>query len=80
MKIKVKNVDYVLRLIMKKGHSQSSFCNKVGVSVSYGNQVLNGKRNPSPELADKIVQLLGVDFDDIFFIQNGCKSNHEITA
>ncbi|OZU88675.1 hypothetical protein CIL03_10320 [Virgibacillus indicus] len=78
MKIKLKDV-YLFKLnLINAGLSQRSYARKIGISESYANQIANGNRNPSPSVAKRTTELLGLDFNDIFFIEIACKSNHTI--
>lgn len=78
MKIKIKLKDPVdlRKLIMMMGYSQRSFGKAIGISAAYTNQILNEVRNPSPIITKKIMDLLEVDFDEFFFVDNADKSNH----
>lgn len=76
MKIKLRNTKYFKTLLLKKGFSQRGYGRAIGISEPYANQIANGTRNPGPEIANKTVELLQVEFDEIFFIENACKSEH----
>lgn len=73
MKIKLKSVDEFKRLLLTNGFTQRGFGRKIGISEPYANQIANGTRNPGPQIAKRTVELLQVDFDDIFFIDDACK-------
>lgn len=80
MKIVVLDIALLKELVLKKGYSQRSFGRAINISEPYANQIVNGTRNPGPEIAKKMIDLLEVKFDDIFFIQNACKSGQNKTA
>lgn len=78
MKIVVKDEQKLRELVVKKGFSPRKFGMTIlGLSSGYTSQIFTGKRNPSPEIAKKIVDALEVEFDDIFFIQSACKSGQK---
>lgn len=74
MKIKLKDVDQFKMLLLTKGYTQRSYGRAIEISEPYANQIANGTRNPGPEIAKKTIDLLQVDFDDIFFVEVACKS------
>jgi len=75
MKIKLKSVDEFKRLLLVNGFTQRSYGREIGISEAYANQIANGNRNPGPKIAKATADLLGVDFEDIFFIVDACKSD-----
>ncbi|MFD1776701.1 helix-turn-helix transcriptional regulator [Paenibacillus rhizophilus] len=77
MKIQVKDAQVILELMIKKGQSQRQFAKEIDVSSPYFSQILNGNRNPGPAIAKKICDALDAKFDDIFFINNGYKSEQK---
>lgn len=68
IKITLKNSVKIRLLIAKKGESLSSFSNKIGISQGYLSQILSSKYNPSAKVAYKIAKGLGVNIEDIFFV------------
>lgn len=68
MKIHLKNKIEFNTMIMKKGFTKSGFAKKAGISQPYMQLICSGLRNPSPVMANKILNVLEVDFDDIFRI------------
>lgn len=80
MKIVVSDTGKLKELIIKSGFSIRGFGRKIGISSGYVVQVCNGNRNPSPEVAKKITDALGVGFDEIFFILSACKSEQNKSA
>lgn len=76
MKISVKDNEALKKLIIMDGHTLRSFAKKIGVSSPYVVQIVNGDRNPGPQIAKKISESLNLEFEDIFFIKCGNKSNH----
>jgi DNA-binding XRE family transcriptional regulator len=75
MKIYIRDRQKLNESIMKKGLTRRGFGKAIGLSHSTITQLLNGSRNPSPPTARKIVEFLESDFDEIFFIDDGYKSN-----
>ncbi|MDN4525363.1 helix-turn-helix domain-containing protein [Fictibacillus fluitans] len=71
MKIKLKNAHDFKKLLIKSGYTNSSFAQKIDVSSAYVNQIVNEKSFPSPQVAKKITEELEIDFDTIFFIDDG---------
>jgi transcriptional regulator with XRE-family HTH domain len=57
----------VRRILARKNLSQNSFANHIGTTSGYISQLLNGVRNPSPEMRLKILGALPPHrFDDLF--------------
>jgi len=65
------------KTLYTNGYTQRSYGRAIGISESYAHQVATGKRNPGPDVARKTAELLGVEIEDIFFIQSACKSNQK---
>lgn len=74
LNIKLKDAQDLEKRIMIAGFSQRSFAIHIGISSPYLNQVVKEVRNPSAKIAKKICEGLGVEFDDIFFIDVDNKS------
>lgn len=68
VKIVVKEPEELKLKIIKKGFSIRGFAREIDIPESYANQIMNATRNPGPDYAKRIVDFLGVEFDDIFFI------------
>lgn len=68
MKINVKDSDELRYMLIEKGYSQREFSRQIGMSENYFNQIINHKKNPSPAVAKKISNQLGVEFLDVFLI------------
>lgn len=68
LKIKLKNARSFNELIIKKGFSKNSLSKATKLGQPTIVQISNGTRNPSPFSAKKIVDVLGVEFDEIFKI------------
>lgn len=75
VKIILKDAKSFKKLLAVKGFSQRGMGRTIGISEVYATQISNGTRNPGPEIAKKITVLLDVSFNDIFFIDDACKSN-----
>jgi transcriptional regulator with XRE-family HTH domain len=56
-------------MLIERGFSQRQFSKNIGTSETYLSQIINNKKSPSPAIAKKIVDQLGVEFQDIFTIQ-----------
>jgi DNA-binding XRE family transcriptional regulator len=69
MKILLKNSRQFQIMLIERGFSQRKFSKSIGTSETYLNQIINNKKSPSPAVAKKIVEQLGVEFQDIFTIQ-----------
>lgn len=59
---------------LKAGFSQTELSRIARVSKTLICQIETGERNPSPGTARKLCEALTVDFEDIFFVVSGCKS------
>jgi DNA-binding XRE family transcriptional regulator len=70
----------ITETLMKSGLTQRGFAKTIGVSGPYISQIFTGNRNPGPAIAKKICDSLKYKFDDIFFIQNGYKSEQNKSA
>jgi DNA-binding XRE family transcriptional regulator len=73
-RLKVKNTVDLQSNLSIKGFNQVLFSKEIGVTSPYLSMILRGKRNPSPILAKKIADKLGVEVEDIFFIEEYRKS------
>lgn len=74
MKIRIKDLAAFQELLLKNGFTQRGFGRAVSISEPYANQIVNGERNPGPQVAKRICEVLQVCFDDIFFIERADKS------
>ncbi|WP_397539826.1 helix-turn-helix domain-containing protein [Rummeliibacillus pycnus] len=68
MKIIVKDPDVLRTMLIEKGYSQREFSRLTGLSENYFNQIINHKKSPSPAVAKKISNQLGLEFQDVFLI------------
>lgn len=75
MKIILKDVDAFKLLLLQNGYTQRSYGRAIGISGPYAHQISNGTRNPGPKIAKDTSKLLGVEFDDIFFVEDAYKSD-----
>lgn len=64
-------------MIGEDGKNLKQFAYKIGISQAYLSQIIGGKRNPSPVVANKIAEGLGREIRDIFFIQTDNKCNND---
>jgi transcriptional regulator with XRE-family HTH domain len=74
VKIELKDPYTIRKAMIIKGYSQSKFAKIINISLPYLNQIINGERFPSAEVAKKIADELDMKFEDIFFINSACKS------
>jgi transcriptional regulator with XRE-family HTH domain len=69
MKIYISNPLFLQLTLLQNGFNQISFSKEIGITASYLNLLIHGKRNPSPQLAKKISELLNVKFNDLFTVK-----------
>lgn len=69
MKISLKDSFQFSKILMEKGYSQRQFAKEAGTSEAYLNQVINAKKHPSPNVANRITKQLQLEFYDLFAIQ-----------
>lgn len=74
MKIKLKDPNEFKKLLLVSGYSQTELAKAIEITPPYINQIVNEERFPSAKIAKKISFQLGVNFADIFFIDDACKS------
>jgi putative transcriptional regulator len=74
MTIKLKDAAAFRKELIMRGYSFNEFARVAGISGPYVAQIANGTRNPSAKVAKKISNALNVEFDDIFFVDDACKS------
>lgn len=77
MKITVKDTVEFQKIIMMVGHSIRSLAKESELSHGYVSQIISGDRHPGPKTAKKLAETLNKEFDDIFFIQGGNKSEQK---
>lgn len=75
MRIEARN--QLKRIRMAKGFGQQDIADKLKVTKSFYNQIENQVKFPSPKRAKKICHLLGVNFDDIFFVSDDNDNERE---
>lgn len=74
MKITLKDATEFRKILLEKGYSQRTFSEAIEIAAPYFNLIINEERNPSGKVAKKIVGELNLEFNDIFFITDACKS------
>lgn len=74
MKINLRDTNEFRKMLLANGYSQRILAKRIQVSPPYLNQIINGERYPSAKVAKKIVDELRIKFEDIFFIDDACKS------
>jgi len=69
MRVYLRNKE-IEKILIRMNKSQNWFAHKLEVSSGYMSQLMDGSRNPSPRLREKIMnKLLDYKFDDLFIIQ-----------
>ena len=59
----------IKKILIRKNKSQNWFAHKLEISSGYMSQLMDGSRNPSPRLREKIMNNLPEhEFDDLFLI------------
>lgn len=67
--MKLSSKSYQLKVaLIKKGYSITHLAKATGYNISYVNQIINGKRNPSPKAASTIAKELGCNIEELFEI------------
>ncbi|MCM3573331.1 helix-turn-helix domain-containing protein [Mesobacillus subterraneus] len=77
MKIRFKDPMNFKRQLLIKGYSLRSFAIEAGMSNGYLSLMLREERHPSPGIAQKILAVIGAEFEDIFFIEDVHQSKQE---
>jgi len=66
MKVALKK-DNIRKILAQRNISQNWFAFRVGTTSGYISQMMTGKRNPSPQMRKRILQVLkGYEFEDLF--------------
>lgn len=68
MSVTVK-INHLNELLYRKGLTKRAFAKAAKIGEVTAQQICNGQRNPSAPVAKKIVDALGVEFDDIFTVE-----------
>ncbi len=55
--------------LIKRNMSQNMLAMRAGISSGYMSQVMRGARRPSPRLRQRLLDVLGLSFDDLFLIE-----------
>ncbi|PEF36173.1 helix-turn-helix domain-containing protein [Bacillus wiedmannii] len=67
--VKMKDHIKIRLAIAKMGRSLRGFAKEIGISHAYLSQILNGRHNPSPTIANKIANGLQVEIEEIFLVK-----------
>jgi len=68
MRVYLRNKE-IEKILIRKNKSQNWFAHKLEVSSGYMSQLMDGSRNPSPRLRERIMNYLqDYKFDDLFLI------------
>jgi len=54
--------------LARRSMSQNAFAMKAGISSGYIVQLIQGTRNPSPRVRERLLKATGMDFDGLFKI------------
>lgn len=65
MKAKVK-IDKLAELMFRKGWTRRDLAKTAGIGEITAQQICNGQRDPTPPVAKKLMDALGVDFTELF--------------
>jgi transcriptional regulator with XRE-family HTH domain len=76
IKVRV-NQDVVQIAMAKRNMSQNMLAIRAGISSGYISQLMCGTRYPSPRIRQKILDVLGMDFDEVFVIE---RDERELSA
>lgn len=57
--------------------SQNELAKKLGITSGYMSQLVCGTRYPSPKVRQRILDVLDMDFDDVFLIE---RDEREVSA
>ncbi|WP_040683190.1 helix-turn-helix domain-containing protein [Thermosinus carboxydivorans] len=68
------------RVLQNKKMTHQEAANLIGIERSYFTQIVNGRRRPSPEVAQKIGQALGFDWTIFFNCYCGVKPHDNQAA
>jgi len=69
MKVLLKSKE-IKKILIRKNKSQNWFAYKLEISSGYMSQLMDGSRNPSPKLRERIMKKLPEHkFDDLFEIK-----------
>jgi DNA-binding XRE family transcriptional regulator len=74
VRIKLKDVNQFNELLIRKGFTKSAFAEEIKLSVPMTIQISNGDRGPGTKLAQRILEVLQVTFDDLFIIERTIKT------
>ena len=76
IKVRV-NQDAVQIAMAKRNMSQNMLAIRAGISSGYISQLMCGTRYPSPRVRQKILDVLGLDFDEVLIIE---RDERELSA
>lgn len=69
MKVNLRN-ETIKRILLRKNKTQNWLAHRLEISTGYMSQLMEGTRNPSPKLREKIMNYLpDCRFDDLFEIK-----------
>ena len=66
MKVRIKTAN-IRKILVRKNMSQNWLAFRTRTTSGYMSQMITGKRNPSPRMREKILQVLkDCEFEDLF--------------
>ena len=69
MKVELK-ASAIWMMLARQNRTQKWLAERVGTTNSYLSQLMSGKRRPSAEFREKLMEAMNVqDFDEIFIVQ-----------
>ena len=58
-------------LLHRRNMTKNELASRTGLATGYLSQLLNGKRNPSPATRQRLQEVLGAEFDELFILEGG---------
>ena len=63
------NAVAVWAMLHRLNMTKNELASRCGLSTGYLSQLLNGKRNPSPATRQRLQEVLGAEFDELFIVE-----------
>ncbi len=77
MKIRLKDLAAFQELLLRKGLTQRELARVVKITEYYVSRIARGWWNPGPAVAARICKVLGVEFDDIFYVDGAPRDGED---
>lgn len=74
LKVQLK-IQPVKRELTRRNISQNGLAIKLGITSGYCSQLLSGVRRPSPDIRQKLMDVLQLPFESLFIIEDAEKVN-----